>query len=145
VQAIKEVFPQGKEHEPALLSAFMSGWIKAEAGDRNQLVEDWKSGTLPARSEVPAVRIENGLTIHEHDDQDTLYPICTMPFRKRLLSQLTSAAIRHHLTRSEHAGIAALEMDTDADNGYVQTLLLAAENCEEVKAYDTKDLWRYTD
>jgi len=145
VQAIKEVFPQGKEHETALLTAFMSGWIKAEAGDRNQLVEDWKSGKLPAKSEVPAVRIENGLTIHEHDDEDTLYPICTMPFRKRLLSQLTSDAIRHHLTRSEHAGIAALEMDTDADNGYVQTLLLAAENCEEVKAYDTKDLWRYTD
>lgn len=145
VQAIKEVFPQGKEHEPALLSAFISGWIKAEAGDRNQLVEDWKSGKLPAKSEVPAVRIENGLTIHEHDDEDTLYPICTMPFRKRLLSQLTSDAIRHHLTRSEHAEIAALEMDTDADNGYVQTLLLAAENCEEVKAYDTKDLWRYTD
>lgn len=145
VQAIKEVFPQGKEHEPALLTAFMSGWIKAEAGDRNQLVEDWKSGKLPVKSEVPAVRIENGLTIHEHDDEDTLYPICAMPFRKRLLSQLTSDAIRHHLTRSEHAGIAALEMDTDADNGYVQTLLLAAENCEEVKAYDTKDLWRYTD
>nr|MCD9175676.1 exodeoxyribonuclease [Escherichia coli] len=27
----------------------------------------------------------------------------------------------------------------------VQNLLLAAENCEEVKGYDTKDLWRYTD
>jgi exodeoxyribonuclease VIII len=145
VQAIKDVFPQGKEHEPALLTAFMSGWIKAEAGDRNQLVEDWKSGKLPAKSEAPVVRIENGLTIHEHDDEDTLYPICTMPFRKRLLAQLTSDVIRHHLTRSEHDGIAALEMDTDADNGYVQTLLLAAENCEEVKAYDTKDLWRYTD
>ena len=145
VQAIKEVFLQGKEHEPALLAAFMSGWIKAEAGDRNQLVEDWKSGKLPAKSELPSVRIENGLTIHEHDDEDTLYPVCTMPFRKRLLAQLTSDAIRHHLTRSEHAGIAALEMDIDADNGFVQTLLLAAENCEEVKAYDTKDLWRYTD
>ncbi|MDO0900996.1 PD-(D/E)XK nuclease-like domain-containing protein, partial [Enterobacter hormaechei] len=40
-------------------------------------------------------------------------------------------------------GISALEMDTD--NSYVQNLLLAAENCEEVKGYDTKDLWRYTD
>ncbi|WP_408939064.1 PD-(D/E)XK nuclease-like domain-containing protein [Enterobacter pasteurii] len=33
----------------------------------------------------------------------------------------------------------------DTDNSYVQNLLLAAENCEEVKGYDTKDLWRYTD
>lgn len=153
VQAIKEVFPQGKEHEPALLTAFMSDWVKADAVDRNLLVEDWLSGKLPVKAEssiqtgnAPAVgRIENGLTIHENDDEDTLYPVCTMPFRKRLLAQFTSDAIRHHVTRSEHAGIAALEMDTDADNGYVQTLLLASENCEEVKAYDTKDLWRYTE
>jgi exodeoxyribonuclease VIII len=33
----------------------------------------------------------------------------------------------------------------DTDNSYVQNLLLAAENCEQVKGYDTKDLWRYTD
>ncbi|MDU5454427.1 MAG: RecE family exodeoxyribonuclease [Pseudescherichia vulneris] len=48
VQAVKNVFPQNKEHEPALLAAFMSSWIKAEAGDRNQLVEAWLSGELPA-------------------------------------------------------------------------------------------------
>lgn len=33
----------------------------------------------------------------------------------------------------------------DTDNSYVQNLLLAAENCEQVKGYDAKDLWRYTD
>nr|WP_318379420.1 RecE family exodeoxyribonuclease [uncultured Enterobacter sp.]DAL22034.1 MAG TPA_asm: Exodeoxyribonuclease 8 [Caudoviricetes sp.] len=153
IQAVKQVFAPDEEHEPEVIADFMSDWVKADAGDRNLLVEDWLSGKLPVKAEssiqtgnAPAVgRIENGLTIHEHDDEDTLYPICTMPFRKRLLAQFTSDAIRHHVTRSEHAGIAALEMDTDADNGYVQTLLLAAENCEEVKAYDTKDLWRYTD
>lgn len=116
-------------------------WLPKAASEPTDSTES----TTETGNAAPAVRIENGLTIHEHDDEDTLYPICTMPFRKRLLSQLTSDAIRHHLTRSEHAEIAALEMDTDADNGYVQTLLLAAENCEEVKAYDTKDLWRYTD
>ena len=153
IQAVKQVFAPDEEHDPEVIAAFISDWVKADAGDRNLLVEDWLSGKLPVKAEssnqtgnAPAVvRIENGLTIHEHDDEDTLYPVCTMPFRKRLLAQFTSDAIRHHLTRSEHAGIAALEMDTDADNGYVQTLLLAAENCEEVKAYDTKDLWRYTD
>jgi exodeoxyribonuclease VIII len=35
-------------------------------------------------------------------------------------------------------------MEMDTDNGYVQNLILAAENSEEVKAFDTKDLWRYT-
>ncbi len=66
-----------------------------------------------------------------------------MPFRKQLLSQFTADELRHHVTHEEYEAIGALEMDTD--NSYVQNLLLAAENCPEVKGYDTKDLWRYTD
>ncbi|WP_312320092.1 exonuclease [Atlantibacter hermannii] len=140
VQAMKEVFPQDKQHEPALLAAFMSDWIKAD--DRNQLVDDWKSGKLPAKPETPNPLYEHGLKISEHDDGGAHYPVCKMSFRKQLLSQLTADELRHHITRAEHAEIAALEMDTD--NSYVQNLLLAAENCEEIKGYDTKDLWRYT-
>lgn len=140
VQAIKDVFPQDKEHEPALLAAFMSGWINAD--DRNQLVEDWKSGKLPARDEAPKPLYEHGLQISEHDTGGAHYPVCKMPFRKQLLAQLTVDELRHHITRSENAELYALEMDTD--NGYVQDLLLAAENFPEVKAFDTKDLWRYT-
>ena len=140
VQAVKDVFPQDKEHESALLSAFMSGWINAE--DRNQLVEDWKSGKLPAKDEAPKSLYEHGLKISEHDDGGAHYPVCKMPFRKQLLAQLTTDELRHHITRSENAELHALEMDTD--NGYVQDLLLAAENFPEVKAFDTKDLWRYT-
>ncbi|KFC90295.1 exonuclease [Leclercia adecarboxylata] len=140
VQAVKDVFPQDKEHESALLAAFMSGWIKAE--DRNQLVEDWKSGKLPARDEAPKPLYEHGLQISEHDTGGAHYPVCKMPFRKQLLAQLTVDELRHHITRSENAELHALEMDTD--NGYIQDLLLAAENFPEVKAFDTKDLWRYT-
>ncbi|WP_312189861.1 3'-5' exoribonuclease domain-containing protein [Leclercia sp.] len=140
VQAIKDVFPQSKEHEPALLAAFMSGWINAE--DRNQLVEDWKSGKHPTEPEAPKSLYEYGLKISEHDDGGAHYPVCKMPFRKQLLAQLTVDELRHHITRSENAELYALEMDTD--NGYVQDLLLAAENFQEVKAFDTKDLWRYT-
>ena len=139
VQAIKDVFPQDKEHEPAMLAAFMSGWIKAD--DRNQLVEDWKSGKLPPKDE-PTHWYENGLRVNKNDDGLTRYPVCKMPFRKQLLAQLTVDELRHHITRSENAELHALEMDTD--NGYVQDLLLAAENFPEVKAFDTKDLWRYT-
>lgn len=140
VQAIKDVFPQDKEHEPALLAAFMSGWINAD--DRNQLVEDWRSGKLPARDEAPKPLYEHGLQISEHDTGGAHYPVCKMPFRKQLLAQLTVDELRHHITRSENAELYTLEMDTD--NGYVQDLLLAAENFPEVKAFDTKDLWRYT-
>lgn len=140
VQAIKDVFPQDKEHEPAMLAAFMSGWINAD--DRNQLVEDWKSGKLPAKDEPPKPLYEHGLQISEHDTGGAHYPVCKMPFRKQLLAQLTVDELRHHITRSENAELHALEMDTD--NGYVQDLLLAAENFAEVKAFDTKDLWRYT-
>lgn len=140
VQAVKDVFPQDKEHESGLLAAFMSGWINAE--DRNKLVEDWKSGKLPAKDEAPKSLYEHGLKISEHDDGGAHYPVCKMPFRKQLLAQLTVDELRHHITRSENAELHALEMDTD--NGYVQDLLLAAENFAEVKAFDTKDLWRYT-
>lgn len=151
VQAVKSVFPQDKEHNPALLAEFMSTWINAEADARNQLVEEWLSGKLPAKTVSAnvtgdansAARDEHGLIISENDDEKTCYPICSLPFRKQLLSQFTADKLRHHITRTEHAEIAALEMDTD--NSYVQNLLLAAENCEEVKGYDLKDLWRYTD
>jgi len=51
--------------------------------------------------------------------------------------------LRHHVTRSEHAELHALESDTD--NSYIQTLLLAAESCPELKDFDTKALWSYTD
>ncbi|HDL4066994.1 TPA: PD-(D/E)XK nuclease-like domain-containing protein [Escherichia coli] len=84
-----------------------------------------------------------GITLDEHDDDSTLYPVVQMPFRKQLLSLFTADELRHHVTHEEYEAIGALEMDTD--NSYVQNLLLAAENCPEVKGYDTKDLWRYTD
>ena len=142
VQAVKEVFPQDKEHDPALLAAFMSSWIKAEAGDRNQLVEDWKSGKLPAKDE-PDYWYENGLRVLKNGDEFTRYAVCKLPFRQQLLAQLTVDELRHHVTRSEHAELHALESDTD--NSYIQTLLLAAESCPELKDFDTKALWSYTD
>lgn len=142
VQAVKDVFPQDKEHESALLATFMSGWIKAEAGDRNQLVDDWKSGKLPAKDE-PDYWYENGLRVLKNDDGSTRYAVCKLPFRQQLLAQLTVDELRHHVTRGEHAELHALESDTD--NSYVQTLLLAAESCPELKDFDTKALWSYTD
>lgn len=153
VQAIKQVFAPDEAHETEIIAAFMADWARADAGDRNQLIEEWRSGKLTLLKS-DSISIEdvataqdpepdNGIQIDENDDETTRYPVVRMPFRKQLLAQFTTDELRHHLTREEYEGISALEMDTD--NSYVQNLLLAAENCEEVKAYDTKDLWRYTD
>lgn len=153
VQAIKQVFTPDEAHNKEIITAFMADWARADAGDRNQLVEEWRSGKLAllkseSTSDADAttghdLKPDNGIQIDENDDETTRYPVVRMPFRKQLLAQFTADELRHHLTREEYEGISALEMDTD--NGYVQNLLLAAENCEEVKGYDTKDLWRYTD
>ncbi|MEM0706117.1 RecE family exodeoxyribonuclease [Enterobacter quasihormaechei] len=153
VQAIKQVFAPDEEHEVKLLTAFMADWLRVDAGDRNEVVREWRNGKLTllksertsdadfTTDQVPEP--ENGIQIDENDDETTRYPVVRMPFRKQLLAQFTADELRHHLTREEYEGISALEMDTD--NSYVQNLLLAAENCEEVKGYETKDLWRYTD
>ncbi|WP_395291336.1 3'-5' exoribonuclease domain-containing protein [Enterobacter roggenkampii] len=153
VQAIKQVFAPDEVHETENIAAFMADWARADAGDRNQLVEEWRSGKLALlKSESTSdadvttghdLKPDNGIQIDENDDETTRYPVVRMPFRKQLLAQFTSDELRHHITRDEYEGISALEMDTD--NSYAQNLLLAAENCEQVKGYDTKDLWRYTD
>lgn len=153
VQAIKQVFAPDEKHEAEVIAAFMADWARADAGDRNQLVEEWRSGKLTLLKSESTSKTgvttdqdpepDNGIQIDENDDETTRYPVVRMPFRKQLLAQFTADELRHHLTREEYEGISALEMDTD--NSYVQNLLLAAENCEEVKGYDTKDLWRYTD
>ncbi|HHA1813191.1 TPA: RecE family exodeoxyribonuclease [Enterobacter hormaechei subsp. xiangfangensis] len=153
VQAIKQVFAPDEEHEVKLLAAFMADWLRVDAGDRNEVVREWRSGKLTLlKSERTSdagvetgqhIATDDGIQIGEHDDENTRYPVCRMPFRKQLLAQFTADELRHHVTREEYEAISMLEMDTD--NSYVQNLLLAAENCEEVKGYDTKDLWRYTD
>lgn len=153
VQAIKQVFAPDEAHETENIAAFMANWAKADASDRNQLVVAWRSGKFThVKSESTSdtgviadqdLEPNNGIQIDENDDETTRYPVIRMPFRKQVLAQFTADKLRHHLTREEYEGISALEMDTD--NSYVQNLLLAAENCEQVKGYDTKDLWHYTD
>ncbi|MCG3099137.1 PD-(D/E)XK nuclease-like domain-containing protein [Enterobacter sp. DRP3] len=153
VQAIKQVFAPDETHEAEVIAAFMADWTRADAGDRNELVREWMSGKLSllkSENTINAgvatgqgIAADDGIQIDENDDETTRYPVVCMPFRKQLLAQFTADELRYHLTREEYEGLCALEMDTD--NGYVQNLLLAAENCEEVKGYDTKDLWRYTD
>ncbi len=94
-------------------------------------------------ADEPDYWYENGLRVLKNGDEFTRYAVCKLPFRQQLLAQLTVDELRHHVTRGEHAELHALECDTD--NSYVQTLLLAAESCAELKTFDTKALWSYTD
>ncbi|MFG0802822.1 RecE family exodeoxyribonuclease [Leclercia sp. GLN_9] len=94
-------------------------------------------------ADEPDYWYENGLRVLKCGDESTRYAVCKLPFRQQLLAQLTVDELRHHVTRGEHAELHAMECDTD--NSYVQTLLLAAESCAELKALDTKALWSYTD
>ncbi|WP_336654282.1 RecE family exodeoxyribonuclease [Leclercia adecarboxylata] len=107
--------------------------------DENQPVAAVTTVDTP---DEPDYWYENGLRVLKGGDEFTRYAVCKLPFRQQLLAQLTVDELRHHVTRGEHAELHALEMDTD--NSYVQTLLLAAESCSEIKAFDTKDLWRYS-
>lgn len=46
VQAIKQVFAQDETHEAEVIAAFMADWARADVSDRNQLIEEWRSGKL---------------------------------------------------------------------------------------------------
>lgn len=75
---------------------------------------------------------------------DTLDSIAPMPFRIQLLAQFNAEGGHvWHINKETRAHLASLEMDTD--NTYVQNLLLAVENCPEVKAFDMPTLWKLTD
>lgn len=165
VQAVKDVFPQDKEHEPALLAAFMSSWVKAEVSDRAQLIEDWLSGKLPVPElittsepgdEVPVSNAEDQqdatpeevaqALVQAFRDRDIteLHAVPTLSFRHRLLAQfITEKEYAYHIDNEQLNTVRQLEMDTD--NSYVQNLLLAAENVEGMKNLRDFEFWRLTD
>ncbi|HBV7986069.1 TPA: PD-(D/E)XK nuclease-like domain-containing protein [Citrobacter freundii] len=134
IQAIKDIFEQGEEHEPEVIAAFMSDWVNAEAGDRNQLVEDWRSGKFPLlKTETTSVGDEVGPEEQsQQPDQPNLIVVATLPFRQRVLAQfIGDGEYLYHVDAGQKNEIVRLEMDTD--DAYAQNLLLAAENVEAFK------------
>jgi len=145
VQAVKDVFPQDKEHEPALLATFMSSWIEAEAGDRNQLVDDWKSRKLPATAGYDVGTTSENVcdAVREFRERElpVLTTVATMPFRQRLLAQfIADKHYFYHVDEEQKKVIRLLELD--ADNSYVQNLILAAENVDGFKKAHEPDIWK---
>ncbi|HGN8997119.1 TPA: RecE family exodeoxyribonuclease [Citrobacter freundii] len=134
IQAIKDIFEQGEEHEPEVIAAFMSDWVNAEAGDRNQLVEDWRSGKFPLlKTETTSVGDEIGPEEQsQQSEQPNLIVVATLPFRQRVLAQfIGDGEYLYHIDAGQKNEIVRLEMDTD--DTYIQNLLLAAENVEAFK------------
>ena len=145
VQAIKEVFPQNKVHEPALLATFMSGWIKSEAGDRNQLVDDWKNGKLlaTAKADVGTTSENVSDAVREFRERElpVLTTVATLPFRQRLLAQyIADKQYFYHVDEEQKKAI--LELELDVDNSYVQNMILAAENVDGFKKAHEPDIWK---
>lgn len=134
IQAIKDIFEQGEEHGPEVIAAFMSDWVNAEAGDRNQLVEDWRSGRFPLlKTETTSVGDEVGTEEQsQQPDQPNLIVVATLPFRQRVLAQfIGDGEYLYHIDAEQKNEIVRLKMDTD--DTYIQNLLLAAENVEAFK------------
>ncbi|HEP1896382.1 TPA: PD-(D/E)XK nuclease-like domain-containing protein [Kluyvera cryocrescens] len=87
---------------------------------------------------------ENGdRKVEYSDDENAEFQLVTMPFRIQLLAQLCAETGHvYHISIPRRKELSALEMDMD--NTYVQNLLLAVENCPEVKAFDMPTLWKLT-
>lgn len=162
IQAIKDIFEQGEEHEPEVIAAFMSDWVSAEAGDRNQLVEDWRSGKFPllktettSGADVTAsqdLTVDDGTQFNENgqaeDDivgdevgpeeqsqqpeQPNLIVVATLPFRQRVLAQFIGDGEYLYHIDAGQKN-EIVRFEMDTDDTYIQNLLLAAENVEAFK------------
>ena len=154
IQAIKSIFAQDEKHEPEVIAAFMSDWVNTDAGDRNQLVEDWRSGKLQllktetiSGADVTTCQdltVEDGIQTEEQSQQTqqpNLIVVATLPFRQRVLAQfIGDGEYLYHVDAVQKKEIVRLEMDID--DAYVQNLLLAAENVEPFKKAQEIDIHR---
>lgn len=115
--------------------------------DRYQLDDKncWQKieATQPADADADAGEDDNSSNA-KSKIIDTLDNIAPMPFRIQLLAQFNAEDLHVYcINKKTRAYLASLELDTD--NTYVQNLLLAVENCPEVKAFDMPTLWKLTD
>ncbi|WP_275262152.1 RecE family exodeoxyribonuclease [Citrobacter braakii] len=162
IQAIKDIFEQGEEHEPEVIAAFMSDWVNAEAGDRNQLVEDWRSGKFPLlKTETSSgadvttgqdLTVQDGIQIDDNgraeddivgdevgieeqsqqSEQPYLIVVATLPFRQRVLAQFIGDGEYLYHIDAGQKN-EIVRFEMDTDDTYIQNLLLAAENVEAFK------------
>ncbi|WP_313021396.1 exonuclease [Atlantibacter hermannii] len=144
VQAVKQLFPMDQNHEVSAISAFIDAWVKAEPGERQQLVKDWADTTL-GRTDIDNTVTTATEVVQKlpNAEMPELITVATLPFRQRLLAQFISESeYAYHIQAEQKNALIALEMDVD--NSYVQNLLLAAENTPALKDVREYDLWKLT-
>lgn len=162
IQAVKDIFTPDEEHEPRLIAAFMSDWVNTDAGDRNQLVEDWRSGKLQLlKTETSSgadvttgqdLTVEDGIQTDEsgraeggvvgdevgteeqsqQTEQPNLIVVATLPFRQRVLAQFIGDGEYLYHIDAGQKN-EIVRLEMDTDDTYIQNLLLAAENVEAFK------------
>ncbi|MEY7908471.1 RecE family exodeoxyribonuclease [Citrobacter cronae] len=162
IQAVKDIFIPDEEHEPRLIAAFMSDWVNTDAGDRNQLVEDWRSGKLQLlKTETSSgadvttgqdLTVEDGIQTDENGraeggvvdgevgneeypqqtQQPNLTVVATLPFRQRVLAQFIGDGEYLYHVDAGQKN-EIIRLEMDTDDAYIQNLLLAAENVEAFK------------
>ena len=162
IRAVKDIFTPDEEYEPRLIAAFMSDWVNTDAGDRNQLVEDWRSGKLQLlKTETSSaadvttgqdLTVEDGIQIDENGraeggavdgevgteeqsqqkEQPNLIVVATLPFRQRVLAQFIGDGEYLYHVDAGQKN-EIVRLEMDTDDSYVQNLLLAAENVEAFK------------
>lgn len=171
IRAVKDIFTPDEEYEPRLIAAFMSDWVNTDAGDRNQLVEDWRSGKLQLlKTETSSaadvttgqdLTVEDGIQIDENDraeggavdgevgteeqsqqkEQPNLIVVATLPFRQRVLAQFIGDGEYLYHVDAGQKN-EIVRLEMDIDDAYVQNLLLAAENVEPFKKAQEIDIHR---
>ena len=171
IQAVKDIFTPDEEHEPRLIAAFMSDWVNTDAGDRNQLIEDWRSGKLQLlKTETSSganvttgqdLTVEDGIQADEHGraeggvvdsevdteeqsqqiQQPNLIVVATLPFRQRVLAQFIGDGEYLYHVDAGQKND-IVRLEMDTDDAYVQNLLLAAENVEAFKKAIDLDIHR---
>ncbi|MDM3417037.1 PD-(D/E)XK nuclease-like domain-containing protein [Citrobacter sp. Cb021] len=162
IRAVKDIFTPDEEHEPRLIAAFMSDWVNTDAGDRNQLVEDWRSGKLQLlKTETSSaadvttgqdLTVEDGIQTDENGraeggavdgevgteeqsqqtQQPNLIVVATLPFRQRVLAQFIGDGEYLYHIDAGQKND-IVRLEMDTDDTYIQNLLLAAENVETFK------------
>ena len=171
IQAVKDIFTPDDEHEPRLIAAFMSDWVNTDAGDRNQLIEDWRSGKLQLlKTETSSganvttgqdLTVEDGIQADENGraeggvvdsevdteeqsqqiQQPNLIVVATLPFRQRVLAQFIGDGDYLYHVDAGQKN-EIVRLEMDTDDAYVQNLLLAAENVEPFKKAQEIDIHR---
>lgn len=127
VSSIKVIWADEKKSAltQAIVECFFSAYYATASGARANMVLRWAEN--PPLTDEAA----RGLAGTKAGTQPKLKTVASLPFRRRILAQFLSADVVTVADVDLLKQIGVAELDTD--NGYLQNLLLAADNCAEFK------------